>query len=69
MLWIVEGDKTRRRKVFNSACSFACTQLTVNVHEQKVPVYLEMHCAWITHLCVVAKKGCSGTIALKKFRL
>lgn len=59
MLWIMEGDKTRRREVFNSACSFACTHSPVcamNVHEQKVPVYLEMHCAWINHLLVVAKR-------------
>lgn len=59
MLWIVEGDKTRRREVFNSACCFAGTHSPVspmNMHEQKVPEYLEMHCVWITHLHVVAKR-------------
>lgn len=59
MLWIVEGDKTRRREVFNSACSFAGTHSPVcgmSMHEQKVPVYLEMHCVWIIHLHVVAKR-------------
>lgn len=59
MLWIKEGDKTRRREVFNSAFSLACAHSPVcamNMHEQKVPVYLEMHSAWITHLLVVAKR-------------
>lgn len=58
-LWIVEGDKTRRRERFNSACSFAGTHSPVspmNMHEQKVHEYLEMYCVWITQLHVVAKR-------------